>query len=97
MTELFKQDIAALVLSASTSVAQSGLRIVLVLVGGYVAVRFLRVAMRRLEDVLKEAGAAPGDMTPKLFRALDLAYPAEPVELPADASPLDVLRAELAE
>jgi small-conductance mechanosensitive channel len=56
MTELFKQDVAALVLSASTSIAQSGLRIVLVLVAGYVAVRFLHLAMRRLEDVLIRAG-----------------------------------------
>jgi small conductance mechanosensitive channel len=56
MTELFKQDVTALIVSASTSVAQSGLRIALVLVGGYVAVRFLHVAMRRLENVLIRAG-----------------------------------------
>jgi moderate conductance mechanosensitive channel len=56
MTELFKQDIAALIVSATTSVAQAGLRIVLVLVAGYVAVRFLHVAMRRLEDMMIRAG-----------------------------------------
>jgi small conductance mechanosensitive channel len=56
MTELFKQDVAALVVSAGTSFAQSAFRIVLVLVAGYVAVRFLHVAMRRLEDVLVRTG-----------------------------------------
>src|SRR6516165_12044175 len=56
MTELLKQDVAALVVSAGTSVARSGLRIVLLLVAGYVAVRFLRIATRRLEEVLIRAG-----------------------------------------
>jgi small conductance mechanosensitive channel len=36
--------------------ARSGLRILLVLVAGYVAVRFLRIAMHRLEGVLIRAG-----------------------------------------
>jgi moderate conductance mechanosensitive channel len=56
MTELFRQDFAALAVNAGTSIAQSGLRILLVLVAGYVAVRFLRSALRRLEAVLIRAG-----------------------------------------
>ena len=56
MTELFRQDVAALFVSAGTSIATSGLRIALVLLAGYVSVRFLRVALRRLEDVLIRAG-----------------------------------------
>jgi small conductance mechanosensitive channel len=53
-----------LAVSAGTSIAQSGLRILLALAAGYVAVRFLRIAMRRLEEVLIRAGEktepAPG-------------------------------------
>jgi small conductance mechanosensitive channel len=56
MTELFRQDVAALFVSAGTSIAKSGLRISLVLLASYVSVRFLRVAVRRLEDVLIRAG-----------------------------------------
>jgi len=56
MRELFKQDLAALTVSAGTTIAQSGLRILLVLLAGYLAVRFLGVALGRLEDVLVRAG-----------------------------------------
>lgn len=56
MTALFKQDVGALIVSAGTSIAQSGLRILLVLVAGYVAVRFLRMGMRRLEEILIRTG-----------------------------------------
>jgi small-conductance mechanosensitive channel len=56
MPEFFKQDITTLALSATTAIMQSGLRIVLVLLAGYVSVRFLRVALRRLEEVLVRAG-----------------------------------------
>jgi CHAD domain-containing protein len=54
-------------------------------------------ALRRLEQALREAGAEPGDFTPKLYRVLDLTYPPEAQELPPDAGPVDVLRAALAE
>jgi small conductance mechanosensitive channel len=64
MTELLRQDITMLLASTGTAIAKSGLRIVLVLVAGYVAVRFLRTALRRLEEVLIRAGerseVAPG-------------------------------------
>jgi CHAD domain-containing protein len=53
--------------------------------------------LRRLENALREAGAVAGDFTPKLYRVLDLAYPPETPELPKGASPLEVLRAALAE
>jgi len=56
MTEWFKQDLATLAAGAATSIAQSGLRIVLVLVAGHVAVRFLHLALGRLEEVLVRAG-----------------------------------------
>jgi CHAD domain-containing protein len=52
-------------------------------------------ALRRLERALRDAGAEPGGGRPKLYRALDLAFPVEPVELPPDAQPLDVLGAAL--
>ena len=54
-------------------------------------------ALRRLEKALRNAGAEPGDFTPKLYRALDLAYPPEPVERPEDPSTADLLRVALAE
>jgi small conductance mechanosensitive channel len=56
MTELFRQDLMALAVSAGTSIAQSGLRILLVLLAGYGSMRFLRMAVRRLEEVLIRAG-----------------------------------------
>jgi len=56
MTELFRQDVATFFMGAGTSIVKSGFRIALVLLAGYVSVRFLRVAMRRLEDVLIRAG-----------------------------------------
>lgn len=56
MTELFKQDFAALAANAGAAAAQSGLRILLVLLAGYLAVRFLEVGLRRLEEILIRAG-----------------------------------------
>ena len=53
--------------------------------------------LRRLEQALRKAGAVPGDFTPKLYRALELAYPPEAPELPTDASALEVLAAALRE
>jgi small conductance mechanosensitive channel len=50
------QDITTVAVSTGSAIAQAGIRILLVLVAGYVGVRFLRVAMRRLEDVLIRAG-----------------------------------------
>ena len=57
MSDIFKQDLAALVLSLGASTAQAGVRIVLMLVGGYLAVRLLRAALGRLEDLLVRTGA----------------------------------------
>ncbi len=54
-------------------------------------------ALDRLELALLEAGAERGTFQPKLFRALGLAYPVEPVELSRDAPPAEVLRAALVE
>ena len=65
MTEWFKQDLATLVAGAATSIAQSGLRIVLVLVAGHVAVRFLHLALGRLEEVLvRERGSSSSPVPP---------------------------------
>jgi small conductance mechanosensitive channel len=62
--ELLRQDFGVLAVSVGTAIAQSGFRILLALVAGYVAVRFLRIGMRRLEQVLIRAGQrtelAPG-------------------------------------
>jgi len=56
MTELLRQDLAAMALSTATSMAQAVLRIVLVLIAGYVSVRFLGVALGRLETMLVRSG-----------------------------------------
>jgi small conductance mechanosensitive channel len=56
MKELLGHDLAALSVSAGAAIAQSGLRILLVLIAGYVSVRLFRVGLRRLEDVLVRAG-----------------------------------------
>ncbi len=53
--------------------------------------------LRRLERALRDAGAEAREFRPKLYRVLDLAYPVEPVELPADAPALEVLAAALHE
>jgi small conductance mechanosensitive channel len=64
MMELLRQDFAPLAVTAGAAIARSGFRIVLALVAGWLAVRLLRTAMRRLEDVLIRAGEktelAPG-------------------------------------
>jgi CHAD domain-containing protein len=52
-------------------------------------------ALRRLEQALRKAGAVPGDLTPKLYRVLDLTYPPEPPVLPEDAAPVEVVRVAL--
>ena len=54
-------------------------------------------ALRRLEKALRKAGAETADDTPKLYRALDLAYRPDPEELPEDADPPYVLRVALRE
>ena len=56
MMELFKQDVSALAMTTGIAIAQSGLRILLVLLAGFVAIRFLRIAMRHLEEMLVRAG-----------------------------------------
>jgi small conductance mechanosensitive channel len=56
MTAWFGQDVSALAVSTALSIARSGFRILLVLVAGYMAVRFLHIAMRRLEQALIRAG-----------------------------------------
>jgi CHAD domain-containing protein len=52
-------------------------------------------ALQRLEHALREAGAEPGKLEPKLFRVLDLAYPVGRVEISAKASPTEALGAAL--
>jgi small conductance mechanosensitive channel len=53
---MFKQDLAAVALTMGTSIAQSGLRILLVVLAGYVSLRGLRMALARLEEMLIRAG-----------------------------------------
>jgi small conductance mechanosensitive channel len=57
MSNVFKQDYTALVLGLGASAAQAGVRIVLMLVAGYLAVRRLRVALHRLENLLVRTAA----------------------------------------
>ena len=54
--------------------------------------------LRSLEKALRHAGATePDRFEPKLYRVLELAYPAEHVEIPPDATPGEALGAALAE
>jgi CHAD domain-containing protein len=53
--------------------------------------------LRRLEKALRRAGAASAVFRPKLYRALDLAAPAELEPLPVDASPGQALGAAFAQ
>jgi CHAD domain-containing protein len=53
--------------------------------------------LRRLEKALRRAGANGGVFTPKLYRALDLAYPREPVHVSKDAMPAEALGLRLRE
>ena len=53
-------------------------------------------SLERLEKALLDAGASRGEFRPKLYRALDLAYPAGAAEPAPDAPPVEVLRAALA-
>jgi CHAD domain-containing protein len=54
-------------------------------------------ALKRLERSLREAGAEPGVFTPKLYRALDLAFDREPRDIAPDATPAEALGIALAE
>ena len=58
MTGISMQELAPLLLAAGTSLAKSGFRIALIILAGYVGVRLLRVAFRRLEAVIVRAGEA---------------------------------------
>jgi len=51
--------------------------------------------LRQLEKALREAGADGGGFTPKLYRALDLAYPGESEDVPKAAAPSDALARRL--
>ena len=53
--------------------------------------------LRRLENALRNAGADGSVFTPKLYRALDLAYPRESAEVPEDAAPAEALALRLCE
>jgi small conductance mechanosensitive channel len=56
VSELLREDVATLAVRAATASAQAGLRIILVLLAGYLAVRFLRLGVVRLEEVLIRTG-----------------------------------------
>ncbi len=51
----------------------------------------------RLRDELEQAGAAPGELRPKLYRALDLEVPSGVVDVPRGTRPLTALGLALAE
>ncbi|MBI4611070.1 MAG: mechanosensitive ion channel family protein [Candidatus Rokubacteria bacterium] len=58
MAWLSMEALTPLLLSLAASIAQSGLRIAVVVVAGYVGARFVRVALTRLEALLVKAGEA---------------------------------------
>jgi moderate conductance mechanosensitive channel len=64
MTDLFRQDLAAVAASTATSIAHSGFRILLALLVGYLSVRLLSLGLKRLEEVLirtaEKAELVPG-------------------------------------
>ena len=51
--------------------------------------------LRRLERALRRAGAGEPESRPKLFQALDLEYRPDDEPAPRDASPAEVVRAQL--
>lgn len=53
--------------------------------------------LRRVGKELEAAGAERGVFTPKLYRALDVAYAPRAAKVPAGARPVDVLRSALRE
>jgi CHAD domain-containing protein len=53
--------------------------------------------LRRVERALRDAGAEPRALVPKLFRALDVAFVPRSSAAPADAGALETLRAALRE
>src|SRR5918996_413573 len=53
--------------------------------------------LRRVEKELEAAGAERGALTPKLYRALDVAYAPRAAKASAGARPVDVLRGALRE
>jgi CHAD domain-containing protein len=53
-------------------------------------------ALRNLERELRRAGAARGPFVPKVFRALEIPFDAEPRRIPSDASPGEALGLALA-
>lgn len=53
--------------------------------------------LRRLVGELQRAGAAPGELRPKLYRALDLAVPGGSADIPPTTPPLTALGLALAE
>lgn len=56
MTNVITEDFTTAAMTMGIVFAQSGLRILLVLVGGYIAVRFLRLGASRVEAALIKAG-----------------------------------------
>ncbi|MFQ5880895.1 MAG: mechanosensitive ion channel family protein [Candidatus Methylomirabilales bacterium] len=58
MTGLSMDSLTPLLLSTAASFAQSALRIGLIIIAGYIGVRFLRVGLTRLESILIKAGEA---------------------------------------
>lgn len=58
MTGIPIQEVTPFLLSLATSIAQSGLRIGLIIIAGYIGARLLQVAIHRLESLLIKAGEA---------------------------------------
>jgi len=56
MTWISMQEITPVLLTIATSTVQSGLRIGLIIIAGYIGVRFLRAALQRLESLFIKAG-----------------------------------------
>ena len=54
-------------------------------------------SLRRLEAMLTDAGARPGEFEPKLYRVLGLAYPPGHVDVPTAAAPGEAIGAAMLE
>lgn len=61
------QQLTPWLMTVSASAAQSGLRILLIMAGGYIATRFLHAGLRHLEAILIKAGEA-GEPAPGATR-----------------------------
>ena len=74
MTDLTWESIQPLLLNYGASVGMALLHIVLILVAGWVAIRFLRKALEKLTDILTRVGKDEEAGVPSALRSAHSAF-----------------------